>query len=189
MQSVVRSAEDSRPIESAPVRPVASGQRMLPGLEQASVRTDDIVLTPDAVARDIVEHFCPTGRILDPCKGEGAFLRHMPTADWCEIREGRDFFECRERYDWVISNPPYSIFAEFLRHTFSVADDIVYLIPVNKVYNSDRMMREIWGWGGVPEIYVIGGGATLNFPIGFCIGAVHFQRGFTEGTRVTFRDL
>ena len=159
----------------------------LPGLEAESVRADDIILTPDDVARDVVNYFRPTGRVLDPCKGDGAFLKHMPGAEWCEIREGADFYNWRERVDWIVSNPPYSIFSDFLRHSFTVADNIVYLIPVNKVFNSDRMMREVWAWGGIPKVYVIGGGGALGFPIGFCIGAVHFQRGYTGGIEVRFR--
>jgi hypothetical protein len=58
---------------------------------------------------------------------------------------------------------------------------------VNKIFNSERMMREIWSWGGVPEIYTVAGGGALGFPIGFCIGAVHLRRGYRGDTRVTFR--
>ena len=149
--------------------------------------SDDVVMTPRDVARDVVNHFRPSGLILDPCRGSGAFADAMPGSDWCEVTEGRDFYNWRKPVDWIISNPPYSIFADFLRHSFTVAEHIVYLIPVNKVFNSDRIMREIWTWGGVPEIYVVGGGAALDFPIGFCIGAVHFQRNYAGPINVTFR--
>jgi hypothetical protein len=159
----------------------------LPGMESESVRLDDIVLTPLDVARDVVNHFKPSGRILDPCKGNGAFADLMPGCEWCEIREGRDFYNWREPVDWIVSNPPYSVFADFLRHSLTVAENIVYLIPVNKIFNSDRMMREIWTWGGVPEIYTVAGGGALGFPIGFAIGAVHFRRAYRGETRVTFR--
>lgn len=159
----------------------------LPGMEMAAVRDDDIVLTPDDVAADVVARFAPKGRVLDPCRGEGAFWRHMPGAEWCEVRAGRDFFAWGEPVDWIVSNPPYSIFAEFLRHSFKVAREIVYLIPVNKAFNSERMMREILEWGGIPTIYVVGGGAALGFPIGFAIGAVHFSKDYRGGMRVEFR--
>lgn len=150
------------------------------------VNRDDVVYTPDHVAKAVVERFKPSGRILDPCKGGGAFTRYMPGAEWCEIREGRCFYDWKEPVDWIVSNPPYSIFADFLRHSFTVAENIVYLIPVNKAFNSDKMMREIWSWGGVKTCLVIGGGGSLNFPIGFCIGAVHFVRGYRGGMDVEF---
>jgi len=41
----------------------------------------DVVYTPDDVARDVVSFFCPSGRVLDPCKGKGAFLQYMPDAE------------------------------------------------------------------------------------------------------------
>lgn len=159
----------------------------LPGFETEAVRGDDIIITPTDIASDVVRHFTLSGKILDPCRGNGAFSDLIPYCQWCEIRDGKDFFQWTEHVDWIISNPPYSIFAEFLRHSMCVADNIVFLIPVNKVFNSDRIMREIWGWGGVQEIYVIGGGSLLGFPIGFCIGAVHFKRHYRGDIRITFR--
>ncbi len=162
-------------------------QMLLTGMEETGAVESDVVLTPDAVAADVVCRFRPVGRVLDPCKGSGAFLKHMPGAEWCEIREGRDFFAWKEPVDWIVSNPPYSIFSDFLRHSFDVAENIVYLIPINKAFNSDRMMRDIWAWGGIETVYVVGGGGSLGFPIGFCIGAVHFRKGYRGGMSVEFR--
>lgn len=34
---------------------------------------------------------------------------------------------------------------------------------------------------------MIGEGKVLNWDIGFCIGAVHFRRGYAGGMRVVFR--
>jgi len=158
----------------------------LPGFETEAVRADDIVLTPDWVAYAIVQRFKPSGRILDPCKGEGAFLQFLPGADWCEIREGRDFFLWDKPIDWIVSNPPYSIFSQFLRHSFKLADNIVYLVPINKAFNSDKMMREIWAWGGIRTCLDFGSGGSLNFPIGFAIGALHFERGYRGGMGMEF---
>ncbi|MDA8412999.1 MAG: hypothetical protein M0023_04335 [Desulfobacteraceae bacterium] len=71
----------------------------------------DIVFTPADVARDVVAHFAPSGRILDPCKGDGAFFDHLPSgAEFCELKDGKDFFHWTEPVDWIVSNPPYSIF-------------------------------------------------------------------------------
>lgn len=146
----------------------------------------DIVLTPDHIAKAVVDRFKPSGRVLDPCKGDGAFIKHMPGAEWCEIREGRCFYDWTEPVDWIVSNPPYSVFSDFLRHSFKVAENIVYLIPINKAFNSERMMREIWEWGGVRTCYTVSGGGALGFPIGFCIGALHFEKGYRGGMSVEF---
>lgn len=160
-----------------------------PQLMNLALNPHDVVYTPDDVARDVVEFFKPTGRILEPSKGDGAFMKYLPTADWCEITEGRDFFACHEHYDWIVGNPPYSIFSDFMRHGFDTADNIVFVIPINKAFNSDRMMREISDYGGIRMIYVIGAGGQLGFvDVGFAIGAVHFQRGYKGGTFTYFRS-
>ena len=148
----------------------------------------DVIFTPEDVARDIVHFFKPSGFCLDPCLGDGAFYRYLPVgSEWCEISKGRDFFQWVRPVDWIISNPPYAVFSEWLRHSFSVAKEIVYLIPVNKPYNSYKTMVDIAKWGGIKHIYVIGPGSWLNFQIGFAIGAVHFSKGYQDGTSISFR--
>jgi hypothetical protein len=146
----------------------------------------DVVYTPDNIARDIVKFFKPSGKILEPCKGDGAFLRHLAAADWCEIAEGKDFFVCRATYDWIVGNPPYSIFNIWLRHSFTLADNIVYLIPLNKIFNDFGMLKDIYTYGGVKQIYAIGRGEKANFPMGYAVGAVHFQRAYKGDMKITF---
>ena len=151
---------------------------LLPGLAIDTAKETDIVLTPDKIAADIVWHFKPTGRILDPCKGDGVFLRHMPGAEWCESREGRDFFAWIDHVDWIVSNPPYSIFSEWLEHSLTIADNIVYLIPLAKVFNSEPRLKLIMRTGGIVEIRHYGSGTSCGFPFGFPCGAVHIRKDY-----------
>lgn len=39
--------------------------------------SNDDIQTPLALARSLVTHFQPTGRILEPCRGDGNFLRAL----------------------------------------------------------------------------------------------------------------
>ena len=158
----------------------------LPGFEEEAVKGGDITYTPDDIAAAIVRRFRPQGRILDPCRGGGAFTRAMPTADWCEVRDGRDFFAWREPVDWIVSNPPYSTFAPFLRHSFTVAREIVYLVSLCKLFYSDRLMRDVWAWGGVKTVMVIGNGKALGWPFGYCFGALHFSKDYRGPMGVEF---
>ena len=65
----------------------------------------DIVFTQSNTAADIIEWVSPYGKCLDPCKGDGAFLDHLPVgSDWCEVREGKDFFDYHETVEWIIGN-------------------------------------------------------------------------------------
>jgi len=95
----------------------------------------DIVYTPDYVSKQIINFLNPKGICLDPCKGDGAFYKYLPKGlDYCEIREGKDFFNYNKKVNWVIGNPPYSIFEEFLRKGFEISDNVSYLVPTNKVF-------------------------------------------------------
>lgn len=160
------------------------------GMRGVIAQEGDAVWTPDWAAADIVRHFKPAGRILEPCKGGGAFLRALPAwTDWCEIKEGRDFFAWSEPVDWVISNPPYSIFREFLRHAFTLAQNVVFLCPARNVFSGYGTLREAKGWGGIHAIRWYGTGARLGFPMGNAIAAIHWRRGHFDGTiRETYQE-
>ena len=150
-----------------------------PQLLSIALDPGDVVYTPDWVARDMVEFFKPSGRILEPCKGDGVFLKYLPPyTEWCEIQEGRDFFKWVEPVDWVFGNPPYADFSNFMRHTMEVAKNICYLIPANKPFNSGKMLQQWHKWGRVKHMRYYASGGALGFPIGFAIGAIHFQRGY-----------
>ena len=153
-------------------------QKRFDGMPVTEANPADVVMTPRHIAEAIVRHFEPSGAMLDPCRGDGAFFDLMPGAAWCEVREGRDFFDCGLRVDWIVSNPPFSIFYEWMRHSMTIANDIVYLVPIGKVWNSAGFLDSLTQWGGVREILVIGTGRSIGFPLGFAVGAVHFQRGY-----------
>jgi hypothetical protein len=138
----------------------------------------DVVYTPSWVVADMLEVFEPSGRILDPCRGAGAFTDQLPAGtEWCEITESRDFFDWHERVDWVISNPPYSMTREWFRHSYAVADNLLYLVPLRNVFSGYGFLREIRDYGGISTIRVYGTGGSLGFPMGNAIGAMHIVRG------------
>lgn len=139
-----------------------------PQLFSVSLVPSDVVYTPENVARDIVDFFKPTGRILEPACGEGVFLKYLPPCTkWCEIEKGRDFFAENRNFDWIVGNPPYSIFLEWLEHTFTLANDVVYLVPTNKVFQSFRVMDLIDKYGGIRAIRNYGGGGVSVCRLGF----------------------
>ena len=151
-------------------------------LLQQTLTANDVVYTPDWAALDIVEWFKPSGRILEPCKGQGAILKYLPNADWCEISEGKDFFAWNEPVDWIVSNPPYSMFNDWLEHSFQIAPDIVYLMPLQKFFNAFGTMEACRKHGWVKHIRVYGTGTRLKFPMGNAIGAIHFVRSYVGDT-------
>jgi len=137
--------------------------------------SNDVVQTPPALAQRLVEHFKPTGRMLEPCKGEGNFLRLMPGAARCEISEGRDFLPWIERVDWIITNPPWSQIRRFLQQAMAVSDHVVFLLTINHIWTKARI-RDIRAAGfGIAEIVLVDMPPSFP-PSGFQLGAVHVAR-------------
>lgn len=112
---------------------------------------NDRVFTPIDIVKDIIEWVKPTGTILEPFYGDGAFYNELVKTgnivDWTEIDKGRDFFLIDRKYDYIITNPPYSIFTQVLEHCFEIADNVVLLIPHNKLYTSDKRLDMVEAFG------------------------------------------
>lgn len=149
-------------------------------------KPNDMITTPIEISKQVIDMFNLYGKVLDPFKGSGSFYDQFPDSvikDWCEINEGRDFFDYVDRVDWIISNPPYSILDDVLDHSFMLADNIVYLLPLSKVVSSMGRIRKINNYGGVPYIYILSA-SKCKFPFGFPACAVHFKRGYKGSTEI-----
>lgn len=153
---------------------------------------NDLVMTPRPLAKVIIDHFHPEGAILDPCRGDGAFYDQYPAGcvrDWCEVREGRDFLKNWpapwEHYEWVITNPPWSLFRPFLRRSMEVADNVVFLCTVNHFWLKARLRDIGEASFGFREILLVPTPPKPWPQSGFQLGAVHLQRGWDGPTKVS----
>lgn len=154
-------------------------------LFEANVLEGDVVYTPEYVSKGIIDFLKPAGKCLDPCKGDGAFLKYLPEgSDYCELQEGTDFLHCENNYEWIIGNPPYSIFEDFLRHAFSISNNVSYLVPTNKVFQRQIIMDMINEYGGLKSIIIYGSGTLIGFPFGFSVGNFHFEKGYKGKTEI-----
>lgn len=156
---------------------------MQPSLIYLSAESD-IVSTPIELARDIINFFKPSGVCLDPCAGSPPIFLHLlpPGSEWCEITQGRDFYAWQQRVDWLVSNPPFSHYTAWLRHSMTVAKNIVYLMPIYKVFTSGKFLNELFNWGGLVHIRRYGTGTQWGFPFGHALCAVYYKAGYTGST-------
>lgn len=152
-------------------------------------KSEDAVMTPDWLAEKIATYFLQqtdkNTRILEPCKGDGAFLKYLPnTTQWCEIKEGRDFMEFNSNVDWIITNPPWSKIRDFLRKGFEVSDNIVYLFTINHLWTKARLRMMKEANFGIKEIILLP--SVSEFPqTGFQLGVVHLARGYKGQIQLT----
>ena len=111
-------------------------------IPSATSAATDVVYTPHQWASCVVNLLPLHGKVLDAAKGNGAFYDIFPDhveKKWCEITEGRDFFQFTDRVDWIVTNPPWSRIREFLDHAMDIADNVVFLITTNHAYTKSRM--------------------------------------------------
>ena len=138
-------------------------------------KSNDEIYTPDWVADDMIGYFKPTGKILEPCKGNGVFTDRL-NCEWCEINENKDFFQYNNNVDWIMTNPPYSKIRKFLLHSFKLSDNVVFLVPVWKIFLAYGITQATKTYGNMKEIRWYGTGSKLGFPMGNGIGAVYWQK-------------
>ncbi len=72
----------------------------------------DIIFTPEPLAKKLIlkipgvagDTWC------DPCFGEGVFYNNFPSdkKEFYEIAMGKDFLSCDKKFDWVVTNIPFS---------------------------------------------------------------------------------
>lgn len=154
-------------------------------LFEANVLPADVVYTPTSVSSNIIKFLNPKGSCLDPCKGDGAFFNFLPEGSkYCELQEGTDFLKHNENYDWIIGNPPYSIFLEFLEHSFKYSNNVSFLVPTNKVFQRQIIMDMISQYGGIKSIIIYGSGTLIGFPFGFSVGNFHFEKNYKGDTKI-----
>ena len=140
----------------------------------------DIVMTPEWLAQDIIKHFNPSGKILDPSRGLGAFYNNFNTdnKDWCEIAEGKNFFDYKETVNWIITNPPWSKMQQFLSYGMKISTNIVYLTTINHYTTKKRIRDMRQNNFAIKEIYCV---PTPEKPwpqLGFQLAAVHTQKDY-----------
>ncbi len=151
-----------------------------PNKTKKSTPNDD-VMTPIDIAIKIINYFKPTGKILEPARGTGNFYNNIKgNIDWCEIDDGRDFLKYNKKVDWIITNPPFSIYDLFLLKAFEVSDNVVFLTTLQKAFKSQKIQKEIELYGGLKEIIMLGSGGKLNFPFGFPVGCLYYKRGYNK---------
>jgi hypothetical protein len=142
----------------------------------------DYVKTPSWCAEDMLDFYNPSGKVLDPCRGENKVFYRFLNCDWNEILEGSDFFENNYKYDWIIGNPPYSIFSTWMKHSYEIAKNIVYLLPTFKIFNALGLIRMYKENGWIKHIRVYDVGKHIDWSRGRPIVAVWFQKEYIGET-------
>jgi hypothetical protein len=131
----------------------------------------DVFYTPLTVVKnhlDLIESK-PTEIWYDPFYGKGIYYNNFPTENkvFTEIAMGRDFFSWNDKVDLIVSNPPYSILDEVLKHSVELKPRIIsYLLregsitPKRMEYMKSQgyglisiYTCKVWRWYGMSQIF------------------------------------
>lgn len=142
-------------------------------------------MTPDNLAKRIVDYFKPIGVCLEPCKGTGNIYKYLPQpAEWCEISEGKDFFQYNKKVDWIVTNPPFKKVRDWYLHAVDLADNCVFFVMMYHIMDKKALLELRQKGFGYKEIIFCPTPRNAGFP-GFQLGIVHIQKGWTEDTKIT----
>jgi len=134
----------------------------------------DVFITPVPLAVKCIAYHNPftPGTWLDPFMNDGSFYKNFPTnpgeKDWCEILNGKDFFQYKKKVSIISSNPPYSLLDKVFEHTLKICEvEFGYLIGMNNLtarriemcnkagfYLKSMFMCKVYKWWGM-SIYVV----------------------------------
>lgn len=107
----------------------------------------------EAIVRQIV--WGDSARIFEPCAGEGAIAEVLVSRDCgrvlaadinpdARMGNGVDFLknDDSERYDFIITNPPFSLAQEFVEKSLTLANCVIMLLRLNFLASKSR--KEFW---------------------------------------------
>lgn len=95
--------------------------------------------------------------ILEPACGDGAFVDVLKSygfkVDGSDIKFGDDFLKkSYGYYDAVVTNPPFSLFDEFVEKAKSVSDKVIFIGKTNFLGVQSRLNNGVWE--GLSDIFV-----------------------------------
>ena len=122
-------------------------------------KPNDVIFTPPSVAKKMIE-LCDIKEgdtVLDPSRGDGVFYNNFPPTckrDWCEITQGRDFFENNKHYNWIIGNPPYSLWTKWVDHTINICDNFCYIFGSFN-FNPNRIHKILEAGFKLTDLHIV----------------------------------
>ena len=111
-----------------------------------------------------------------------------------EKDDGTDFLTSKmlipgERFDWIITNPPWSQFRPFLIRSMEFADNVVFLSLLNAWFMRARVTDMRAARFGLVEALMLPTPPKPWPQTGFQLAAVHAKRGYAGPMTFTFSDV
>jgi hypothetical protein len=56
-------------------------------------------------------------------------------------------------------------------------------MPLHRAMASHKFLEDVFSYGGIAEILLIGTGTAVGFPFGHALAAVHYKKNHTDCTK------
>ena len=120
----------------------------------------DFYQTPYSITEQLLEVEKFEGNILEPSCGKGAISKVLTkhgfdvTAQDYDEGNGVDFLKFNKKFDNIITNPPFRLANEFVKHSLELANNkIAMLLPLNYLHGVTRL-NEIYNLKKLKTVYV-----------------------------------
>jgi hypothetical protein len=121
------------------------------------------------------------GQILEPTKGEGNLVRELTTKG--SVIAPDNFFDLpKQRFDWVVMNPPFSpmkVGYKILYACMEMSDNIIALMPWLTMINGQKRTNDIMQFG-LKSITHLPRSIFKGARVQCCI--LEMKRGYSEET-------
>tara|TARA_R100000951_G_C2536558_1_gene148040 strand:- start:49 stop:537 length:489 start_codon:yes stop_codon:yes gene_type:complete len=92
----------------------------MPNKPKHSHSDRDEIFTPENIVKELINNIPYDDEDIwcDPCYGQGVFYKNFPCGDlnkdFFEINMGKDFLKSNDKWDWIVTNIPFSKPKEFI---------------------------------------------------------------------------
>ncbi len=143
------------------------------------IKSDFYITPPEVVSNFLGSHQLQQGNMLEPCAGNGSFIKAIRQAGYdnhitsIEIFEQQynnllqydnnevlitDFLEWEpnKKYKTIITNPPYSLAMEFLNKSFEIAEEGTEIIMLLRLaFLEGKKRYNFWQKHPVNKLYAL----------------------------------
>lgn len=153
--------------------------RRIAGNQTGSRHPADFYPTHPDWTRALLAHVDLTREVWEPACGDGAMVRVLERAGHevraTDVATGHDFLGSDLRSGSIVTNPPYRLLDEFVRHGLRQADEyLCLLVGWHLLAGGSRRVKSLW-WVCPPNLVVALGermpvnGSPSQFNHAWCV--------------------
>lgn len=130
----------------------------------------DYYPTPKSLTRELIKlGILKEGEVIyEPASGEGAIssvLEDHGFAVFCDdLRTtGKDFLECEEKFPVIVTNPPFSLFDDFVMKAKELAPKVIFIAKTNFFGAYKRSQSGVWD--NLKDVYIFNRQVDYRTPL------------------------